>query len=167
MTLNMENDNVGIVYALEKIISYARYNQYICLAQRVWWISSIVGLQSGLFNHIENFKEQTNSAGLKMSDTPWDGIRQLDNDLKVLEPTHPARASHICDRIATGSTSGDCLSESSDDDIQNQVVENCEAFFAQSKLGWKQIARKNLLVSKVVKWKAKKPINIWHSDQGH
>jgi hypothetical protein len=40
-------------------------------------------------------------------------------------------------------------------------VENCEAFVAQSKLGRKQIAGKNLWVSKVVKWKAEKPIKTF------
>jgi len=53
MTITFENDNDFIVYALEKIISFARTRQYIFLAQSVWWISSIIGLQSGLLTYID------------------------------------------------------------------------------------------------------------------
>jgi len=54
MTITFENDNNVIVYALGKIISYARNNQFIFLAQSVWWISSIIGLQQGLIIRIDN-----------------------------------------------------------------------------------------------------------------
>jgi hypothetical protein len=56
MTITFENDYEVIVYAIEKIISYARDNQYLFLAQSIWWISSIVGLQEGLVIHIDNLK---------------------------------------------------------------------------------------------------------------
>jgi hypothetical protein len=56
MTITYENDNDVILYALEKIISYARNNQYSFLAQSVWWISSIIGLQQGLIIYIDNLK---------------------------------------------------------------------------------------------------------------
>jgi len=54
MTSTFENDNVVIVYTLEKIISCAKDSQYIFLAQSVWWISSMIGLQQGLIIHINN-----------------------------------------------------------------------------------------------------------------
>ena len=56
MAITIENNNDVIVYALEKIISYTRDNQYIFLAQTMWWISSIIGLQQGLIVHIDNLK---------------------------------------------------------------------------------------------------------------
>jgi len=59
MTFTFENDNDVIVYALEKIISYARNNQYIFLARSVWWISSIIGLQQGLIIHIDNLRNRS------------------------------------------------------------------------------------------------------------
>jgi len=59
MTITFENNNEVIVYALEKIISYARNNQYIFLAQNVRWISSIIGLQQGLIIHIDNLKNHS------------------------------------------------------------------------------------------------------------
>jgi hypothetical protein len=60
MTITFENDNDIIVYALERIISYARENHYIFLAQSIWWISSIIGLQQGLVIHIDNCRRRDN-----------------------------------------------------------------------------------------------------------
>jgi len=57
MSITFENNNDIIVYALEKIISSARENQYIFLAQSIWWISSIIGLQQGLVTYIDNLKK--------------------------------------------------------------------------------------------------------------
>jgi len=48
MPIIFANDNDVITYALEKIISYAKDNHYIFLAQSIWWISSIVELQQRL-----------------------------------------------------------------------------------------------------------------------
>jgi len=53
MSFTFENDNEVIVYALETNISYAADTQYIFLAQRIWWISSMIGLQQGLIVHID------------------------------------------------------------------------------------------------------------------
>jgi hypothetical protein len=60
MTITFENDNDIIVYALEKIISFARDNHYIFLAQSIWWISSIIGLQPELVIHIDNLRNRSN-----------------------------------------------------------------------------------------------------------
>jgi len=46
MTISFKNENDVIVYALENVIAYARINQHIFLAQSVWWIPSIIGLQA-------------------------------------------------------------------------------------------------------------------------
>jgi len=58
ITVTYQNDHHLIVYALENIISFARDNDYIFLAQSVWWISSVIGLQQGLVIHINNLKER-------------------------------------------------------------------------------------------------------------
>jgi hypothetical protein len=58
MTVTFENDNDVIVYALEKIISYARKTQQVFVAQCVWWLASIVGLDQGLINHIDNLQSR-------------------------------------------------------------------------------------------------------------
>jgi hypothetical protein len=54
MTITFGNDHDVIVYALKTIISYARQNQQIFVAQCVWWLASIISLEKGLINHIDN-----------------------------------------------------------------------------------------------------------------
>jgi hypothetical protein len=56
MTISFKNDSDNLVYALEMIIAFAKGNQYIFLAQSVWWISSVIGLQAELIIHIDNLR---------------------------------------------------------------------------------------------------------------
>jgi len=56
MTISFERDSDILAYALEKIISFARSNQNIFLAQSVWCISSVIGLESGLVIYINNLR---------------------------------------------------------------------------------------------------------------
>jgi hypothetical protein len=60
MTVTFENDNDIIVYALEKIIAYARRTQQIFVAQCVWWLASIIGLEQGLANYIDTIQSRIN-----------------------------------------------------------------------------------------------------------
>jgi len=119
MTINFENDNDVIVYALEKIISYARDNQYIFLAQSIWWISLIIGLQSGLVIHINNIRERsnhsTNQQGKEVSATP----RDIQGDSRSQNKTKQS-----------------CIAESSSDiegyDRQEKILQDCETFIKKS-----------------------------------
>jgi len=74
MTITFENDNDVIVYPFEKVISYARDNQYIFLAQSVWWISSIIGLLQGLVVYIDNLRERASKATV---DTSSEGLKSI------------------------------------------------------------------------------------------
>jgi len=56
MTITFESESDVIVYALEKIVSFARENQYLFVANCVWWIASIIGLESGLITFIDNLE---------------------------------------------------------------------------------------------------------------
>jgi len=67
MTITFDHDTKVIVYALEKIISYASENQDILLAQSVWWISSITGLQQRLVVHIDNLRNQSEVSLVKVN----------------------------------------------------------------------------------------------------
>jgi hypothetical protein len=58
MTITFNNDNDIIVYAFEKLFAYARGTQQIFLAQCVWWLASIIGLDQGLINHIDNLQSR-------------------------------------------------------------------------------------------------------------
>jgi hypothetical protein len=54
MTITFDSDNVVIINTLEKVISYATIHQYIFVAQSVWWLASLLGLEQGFVNHIDN-----------------------------------------------------------------------------------------------------------------
>jgi hypothetical protein len=56
MPIIFENDNDVIIYALEKIISFAKENHYLFVANCAWWIAGIIGLDSGLTNYIDNIR---------------------------------------------------------------------------------------------------------------
>jgi len=60
MTITFENDNDVMVYALEKIIFYARKFQQIFVAQCVWWLASVIGLELELIFHIDNLQSREN-----------------------------------------------------------------------------------------------------------
>jgi hypothetical protein len=56
MTITFENDNDVITYAFKKVISHARRTQQTFVAQCVWWIASIIGLQQKLANCIDDIQ---------------------------------------------------------------------------------------------------------------
>jgi len=58
MTITFENDSDVIVYALEKVISFARENQYLFVANCAWWLAGILGLDSGLTIFIDNLESR-------------------------------------------------------------------------------------------------------------
>jgi len=78
MTITFDNDNEVIVYALEKIITYARQHQYIFVAHSVWWLASIIGLEQGLIIHIDNLKSRSDIALRDDTLTAKDTIDQID-----------------------------------------------------------------------------------------
>jgi hypothetical protein len=53
MTITFENDNDVIVYAFEKVIAYARRTQQVFVAQCIWWLADIIGLEGNLIKHID------------------------------------------------------------------------------------------------------------------
>jgi len=71
----------SIVYALEKIIAFARSNQYIFLAQNVWWISSVIGLQSDLVIYIDNLQTRSNLVSVPKDVAVTTPEQQKGNDL--------------------------------------------------------------------------------------
>jgi len=103
MGITFENDNDVIIYALEKVIAYARRSQHIFLAQCIWWLASIIGLEQGLINHINNIQsrlhaenrpEKIPSVGRTVSPTPRD--IQGDPRLSPEESwIHPKRKEQI------------------------------------------------------------------------
>jgi len=58
MPVTFENDNDIIVYALECVIAHPRRTQQIFMAQCVWWLASIIGLEQELISHIDRLQGQ-------------------------------------------------------------------------------------------------------------
>jgi hypothetical protein len=76
MTVTFENDSDVIVYAFEKLISFARDNQYLFVANCVWWIAGVTGLDSGLTIFIENLESRREAYQPRgISSTPRDIAR--------------------------------------------------------------------------------------------
>jgi len=73
MPVTFENDNDIIVYALECVIAHARRTQQIFVAQCVWWLASIIGLEQELVSHIDRLQGQ--------EDTKWP--EQLPGDVSA------------------------------------------------------------------------------------
>jgi len=77
MTITFENDNDVIVYALEKIISYAREHHYFFVANCVWWTASIIGLDGGLRRYIDTLASRQPAIVRGVSTTPRDIARNV------------------------------------------------------------------------------------------
>jgi len=135
MSITFENDNDVIVYALEKIILYARNNQHIFLAQSVWWIFSILGLQQGLVVHIDHLGVREIIGGTESVPSPVviqevvDIPRNEQPDFE--EPNHCIHPSRVA-RIQTSSSAYIDSKEDSfsktETNIHNEMIENCEIF---------------------------------------
>jgi len=92
MAITFENNNAVIIYALECIISYTKRTQQIFVAQCVWWLASIIGLEQELVSHIDKLQGQDNTIlqeqlSREVSATPRDLAkdRRLDQVLDCTE----------------------------------------------------------------------------------
>jgi hypothetical protein len=154
MTITFESEEDVIVYGLQKIISYARDNSYIFLAQSIWWISSILGLQEELVIHIDHLKAQKEAIRATIPDTK---ISSLDIDI------HPDRLANIQNPDNDNCTSdGDSVS-TTEIEIHNEIIDNCETLLAQSQQERKAIGRTTRQASRGIKRKAnmKKPVKTF------
>jgi hypothetical protein len=95
MTITFENDNDVIVYAFEKVISYARKNQQIFVAQCVLWLASITSLEPGLVIFIDNLRKRK----VAVPSEDYSGI------------VHPDRAQQILSDRAVTSTPRDLMED--------------------------------------------------------
>jgi hypothetical protein len=161
MTITFESDTDVIIYALEKIISYARNNQYIFLAQSIWWISSIIELQEGLIIYIDKLKAQSEvRPELPIQQTsPATFEKPKSGSRTPSQYIHPERRERI------GTSIGDYIYSSEDSDstteseIHNEIITNCEAFLEQSKQERKTVGRSTRNASRVIKRKADRKVN--------
>ena len=112
MTITFQNESDVIVYALEKLISYASRTQQIFVAQCIWWLASITGLEQGLVIRIDNLKERE---------------RQVPVDNR-LEFVHPDSIQQLLPERAVSSTPRDLTEDSRLD----QIIEGAERVVQES-----------------------------------
>jgi len=124
MTITFENDNDVIVYGLEKIISYARENQYIFLMQSIWWIASIIGLQQGLVIHIDNLKNRENVISDAASKAT--SVARINCNRKNEGQVHPDRIGQIDNKREISVTPRDLA----EDQRLDNILDNAERFLA-------------------------------------
>jgi len=91
LTITFENESDVIVYAFEKVIVYARRTQHIVVAQCVWWLASVIGLESGLIIYIDNLRRR-------------ERLVSVDNQTELV---HPDRIQQIQSERAVSSTPRD------------------------------------------------------------
>jgi hypothetical protein len=77
MTITFNNDADIIVYALEKIVSFARENQFLFVANCAWWIAGVIGLDFELTRHIDSLETRNRIAQPRVSPTPRDIARSF------------------------------------------------------------------------------------------
>jgi len=63
MPITFENERDVIIFAFEKVISYAKTTQQIFVAHCVWWLASLIRLQQGLINYINLIEGRRNTLG--------------------------------------------------------------------------------------------------------
>jgi len=54
MSINFENNNDILVYALAQVIAYPGRTEQIVVARCTWWLASVWGLEEGLIVNIAN-----------------------------------------------------------------------------------------------------------------
>jgi hypothetical protein len=123
MTITFESDKDVIVYALEKIISFARTNKYIFLAQSVWWISSIIGLQEGLVIFIDNLTIRSNIGNPEVGTASSEQQPSSSGYPSLVAQIYTSDEDYISNDIESISTT--------EINIQHEVIDNREAFLEQ------------------------------------
>ena len=131
MSITFENDNNIIVYTLERIISYARRNQQVFVAQCVWWLASIIGLEEELIIRINILRRKTVIVSQEsIGDSGKESVAK--NTVEIQETVtniHPDRVTQITSTREVSATPRD-LAENKRLD---QVLERAELVLEESK----------------------------------
>jgi len=134
MTITFKDDRDVIVYALERIICYARDNQYIFIAQSVWWISSVIGLSEELATHIDSLRIQVEKSQIATKEdqlTP----EKLSSVIPQEQPSTGTPKGHIhTDRLFQIDRDSESLeAENSQDELVQSIVQSGNKFVNKSR----------------------------------
>jgi hypothetical protein len=106
---------------LERIVACGRENQYIFVANCFWGLASIIGLEQGLINHIDNLRKIKSPATLAESSGT----------------VHPDRIHQILSERAVSSTARD-LTEDQRLDQEPEEAEKCLETSKSIRSTWQQ-----------------------------
>jgi len=106
MTITFESDSDVIIYALEKITSFARENTFLFVANCVWWIAAVVGLDTWLTIYIDNLEARKRISNYRpVSETPRDIARSVAQEKQpsdhTLDPFRKTRKGRINQLVQT------------------------------------------------------------------
>jgi len=88
MTITFESDSDVFIYPLEKIISFAGENTYLFIANCVWWIAAVIGLDTELIIYIDNLEARRRKSNYRpVSETPGDIARRVSPEKQPSEHT--------------------------------------------------------------------------------
>jgi len=108
MTITLKNDNGVIVYAFKRIRSYARKSGQIFVAQCVWWLAGLIGLEESLVKHIDN----------------CNGLTIAGKEQGTKEVSEPA--------IQNTTEIQDSKDQGSKEDYQDKILKECEEYLKDS-----------------------------------
>ena len=131
MTISFKDDNYMILYAFEKVISFARKDQVIFVAQTVWRLASISKLQRGLIDPIANLANQSAIIVRGVSTTPQDTQEELPYNTSSIH-THPDRVRQLEDSVDQTSAK---------ERRADKVLDSAELFLKHSTREWEKYIR--------------------------
>jgi hypothetical protein len=114
MTVIFENDNDVIVYVLENVIFHAKRTQQIFVAQCMWWLASIIGLERELINYIDKLQSRVNVTVIP---------EKVRTESRLVPEEVPVR------RVSVSPIPRD----QQEDQRRDQVLKECEVFLRNSK----------------------------------
>jgi len=127
MTITFESDNNVIAYGLEKIIAFARSKGYIFAAQCVWWLASIIELEQGLINHIDNLQSRRGSQLRRSSDIPQGNLEEPESE-GIPSRVHPTHLHQVPVSRGVSAIPRDL----SEDKQFDEILENTGQYIEQS-----------------------------------
>jgi hypothetical protein len=125
MPITFKIDNDVMVYDLEKVISNARRTQQVFVAQCVWRLASIIGLEQGLINHIDNFQGREVITAQTIVPTEHQQVLRQD---QLAQTVHPDRVAQISNQRSMSAVPRDLT----EDQLLDRILESAEQVIQES-----------------------------------
>jgi len=149
MTISFKDDRDVIVYALERIICYARDNRYILIAKSVWWIASIIGLSEELVMYIDSLWIQVEKSQIATKEDQLPSEKHS----SVVPQEHPSTGTpkgyiHP-DRLSQIDRNSESLeAENSEDELVQSIIQGGNKFVNESRKARKAYTKKPSVLSR-------------------